>query len=50
MSKIQAELVKATKVKESKFEDRQDFLEAIVDKANTLDDDAWGELSEDAHT
>jgi hypothetical protein len=46
VSKMQKELATATKIKEAKYEDRQDFLEAMIDKANTLEDDVWEELSE----
>ena len=46
MSKIEAELVKATGVKPKAKEDRQDFLDRLIKKVQDLPDDEWEGLSE----
>jgi hypothetical protein len=45
---MQAEFLKATKLDADEYENRQDFLTAVVEKVNTFKDPQWDKLSEDA--
>lgn len=48
MPEIETELVKATKVKETSFRARQDYLAALVRGVDKLDQDKWDNLSDEA--
>jgi ribosome maturation factor RimP len=48
MSKIQAELLKATDLSTKRGEDRQDFLARVMKEVAGLDDKGWEELSKAA--
>ena len=50
VSKIEAELLAASKLKEKKNEDRQDYLARLMRSVAKLPDDVWEGISSDAQT